>query len=77
MRGPIPNEIETMPAHREFNYSPQLIRRSKRRLSDTASAVSVNTDGLQLVAPGVRDGSFPAIGQHDRGAVGGMEREQL
>jgi hypothetical protein len=38
---------------------------------------SVNADGLQLVAPGVGDRRFPAIGQHDRLAARGVEREQL
>jgi acyl-coenzyme A synthetase/AMP-(fatty) acid ligase len=33
----------------------------------------VDADGLQLVAPGVGDRSFPAVGQHDRRAVGGVK----
>ena len=40
-------------------------------------AVSVHADGLELIAPCVGDRSLPAIGQHDRGAVGGMQREQF
>src|SRR5882672_2700104 len=51
---------------------------AKRPASVTpAIAASVNADGLQLVAPCIRDRRFPAIGEHDRGAVGGMQREQL
>src|SRR6266704_6473624 len=42
-----------------------------------ARAGSVNTDGLQLVAPCIRDRGFPAVGQHDRRAVGGMQGKQL
>src|SRR5579871_1516788 len=38
---------------------------------------SVHADGLELVAPGVRDRGFARIGQHDRRAVGGVKREQL
>src|SRR4029450_6915620 len=45
------------------------------RLPSFASA-SVDADGLQFVAPGVGDRCFPAIGQHDRRAVGGMQREK-
>src|SRR5229473_1214289 len=50
---------------------------NRRSRSDTGQPSSVNADGLQLVAPGVRDRSFPAIGQHDRCAVGSVQREQL
>src|SRR5436190_9243982 len=46
------------------------------RLASSAPA-SVDADGLQFVAPGVGDRCFPAIGQHDRRAVGGMQRKQL
>src|SRR5882762_1755188 len=60
--GPSPISRGRAPAHRKFpNFA----------------ARSVNADGLQLVAPCVRDRGFPAIGQHDRGAVGGVEREQF
>jgi len=38
-----------------------------------ARAGSVNADGLQLVAPCIRDRGFPAIREHDRRAVGGMQ----
>src|ERR1700730_14101176 len=48
-----------------------------QRPASAAIAASVNADGLQLVAPCIRDRSFAAIGEHDRGAVGGMQREQL
>ena len=37
----------------------------------------VHPHRLQLVAPGIRNRSFAAVGQHDRRAVGGVEREQL
>src|SRR5882757_4002545 len=43
----------------------------------TASTTSVDADGLQLVAPCIRNRRFAAIGQHDRSAIGGMERKQL
>src|SRR3954466_2334501 len=33
--------------------------------SVTAHCASVDADGLQLVAPGIGDRCFPAIGQHD------------
>src|SRR4051812_39967452 len=42
-----------------------------------ASAASVDADGLQLVAPCVRNRRFPAVGQHDRRAVGGMQGKKL
>src|SRR5258708_18616620 len=42
-----------------------------------ARAGSVTADGLQLVAPCVCNRRFPAVGQHDRRAVGGMQREKL
>src|SRR5947209_12806325 len=38
---------------------------------------SVHADGLQFIAPGIRDRSFAAVGQHDRCAVGGVKRKQL
>src|SRR6202023_2882980 len=47
------------------------------RFSEAAVAASVNADGLQFVAPCIRNRRFTAIGQHDRRAVGGMQREQL
>src|ERR1700675_1891476 len=50
---------------------------SKRCVSNRSIASSVNADGLQLVAPCIRDRSFPAVGQHDRRAVGGMQGKQL
>jgi len=43
------------------------------RVSDSSEAASVNADGLQLVAPRIRNRGFAAIGQHDRRAVGGMQ----
>src|ERR1700676_4864497 len=42
-----------------------------------ARALSVNADGLQFVAPCIRDRRFAAVGQHDRRAVGGVQCEQL
>ena len=48
-----------------------------RSVASSVAARSVNADGLQLVAPGVRDRGFPAVSQHDRRAVGGVEREQF
>src|SRR6185369_9256152 len=33
----------------------------------------MHADGLELLAPGVGDGRFAAIGQHDRRAVGGVQ----
>src|ERR1700733_13113173 len=47
--------------------------------SDRSAALtsSVHADGLQFISPGIRDRGFARIGQHDRGAVGGMEREQF
>src|SRR5947207_15859287 len=49
-----------------------------RAASATAArAASVHADGLKLVAPCVGDRSFAAVGQHDGGAVGGMQREQF
>src|SRR5712664_4964177 len=42
-----------------------------------AIAASVNADGLQFIAPCIRDRGFPAVGQHDRRAVGGMQGKQL
>jgi len=50
---------------------------SKRCVSNRSIALSVNADGLQLVAPCIRDRGFPAVGQHDRRAVGGMQGKQL
>src|SRR5471032_3545 len=52
---------------------------SRERLTSVipADAGSVNAHRLQFIAPGVRDCGFPAIGQHDRRAVGGMQGEQL
>ena len=41
------------------------------------SACSVNADRLKFVAPGVSDRGFPAVGQHDRRAVGRVQREKL
>src|SRR6267143_1919 len=49
----------------------------KRCVSNRSIALSVNADSLQLIAPCIRDRGFPAVGQHDRRAVGGMECEQL
>ena len=37
----------------------------------------MNADRLQLVAPRVCDRGFPAIGEHDRRAVGSVQRKQL
>jgi len=37
----------------------------------------VDADGLQFLAPGIRDRRFAAVGQHDRRAIGRMQREQL
>src|ERR1700744_1156217 len=60
-----------------------MTRRSRRVCNTGKSRVleagvsSVNADRLQFIAPGVGNRSFPAIGQHDRSAVGGVEREQL
>src|SRR5258708_25925979 len=34
-------------------------------------------DGLELLAPGVGEGCLAAVGEHDRRAVGGVQREQL
>src|SRR5260370_13823862 len=42
-----------------------------------ARAGSVNADGLQFVAPCVGNRRFPAVGQPDRRAVGGMQRTKL
>ena len=50
------------------------------RHSDHASsmnACSVHADGLELVAPRVGDRRLARVGEHDRRAVGGMQREQL
>ena len=37
----------------------------------------MHAHGLELLAPGVGDGRLAAVGEHDRRAVGGMQREQL
>src|SRR5262245_38294333 len=42
-----------------------------------ASQHLMHADGLELLAPGVSQCSFARIGQHDRRAVGCMQREQL
>src|SRR5713226_613273 len=50
---------------------------SSRSRSVTGQPASVNADRLQLVAPGVCDRRFAAVGQHDRCAVGRVQRKQL
>src|SRR5262249_3011228 len=44
---------------------------------DFTNTCSVHAHHLQLVAPRVGDRGLARVGQHDRGAVGGMKREQL
>src|SRR4029450_12034196 len=51
--------------------------RCKLAPATATSAASVHADGLKLVAPCIGDRRFAAVGQHDRGAVGGMQREQF
>src|ERR1019366_4965079 len=66
--GAVPGLPENSPACREFPFAMSVT---------PASPASVNADGLQFVAPCVGNRRFAAVGQHDRGAVGGMQREQL
>src|SRR5215831_8003787 len=37
----------------------------------------MDAERLQLLAPGIGDCSLAAVGEHDRSAVSGMQREQL
>ena len=37
---------------------------------------SVHADRLELLAPGIGDSGFAAVGEHDRRAVGGVQRKQ-
>src|SRR4249920_1001963 len=41
------------------------------------TAVSVHANGLELMAPGVRNGGFSRVRQHDRRTVGRMQSEEL
>src|SRR5579862_7733694 len=37
----------------------------------------MHADGFELLAPRIGDGLFAALGEHDRRAVGGVQRKQL
>src|ERR1700738_5132303 len=67
-----------MPAHlnSDVALSPASLTAASR-LSDSRRSASVHADGLKLVAPRVGNRRLAAVGQHDRRAVGGMQREQL
>ncbi len=69
-----------VPPGRHKNARAASVSRHARasELADVASAACQWTlTACKLVAPGVGDRGLAAVGQHDRGAVGGMQCEQL
>jgi hypothetical protein len=69
---------------RRSGDSLRLVRNSRRDASGLAQLLhvlrrrflrSVHADRLELLAPGVGERGFTRIGQHDRRAIGGMQRK--
>src|SRR5215470_2741743 len=51
-------------------------RSHSRPKSHRSVRTSVHADGLELLTPGIGDGRFTAVGQHDRRAVGRVQSVQ-
>src|ERR1051326_7083054 len=59
------------------SYVISSVKQATHPADSRSSSSLVDAHRLELVAPGVGDGRFTAVRDHDRGAIGGMQREQL